>query len=86
MRITVSQRGPPEEVVVVERTKLNPRLSQRKRQKEVQADDYINTIKLASRGHKACSMTEKNMEEDKRAQELLGEKKPKKKGWALLCC
>jgi len=68
----------------VERTKLNPKIT-KKDSKENRSDDYISVIKLASKGYKESA--EKSLNgEDRRAIEILTEKKTKKKGWALLCC
>lgn len=39
-----------DDIVVVERTKLNPKISHKK--KSPPHADYINTIKLASKGYK----------------------------------
>lgn len=42
-----------DDIVIVERTKLNPKISKSKRKNvDPEANDYINTIKLASKGHK----------------------------------
>ncbi len=42
-----------EDIVVVERTKLNPKIShKKKKQVDTESNAYINTIKLASKGYK----------------------------------
>lgn len=42
-----------DDIVIVERTKLNPKLDKKKKKKvDAEANDYINTIKLASKGYK----------------------------------
>lgn len=76
-----------DDVVVVERTKLNPKLPNKTRRKLAEANDYINTIKLASKGYRGRIGEESQLNaEDRKIIELMTEKKEKKKGWALLCC
>lgn len=72
-----------DDIMVVERTKLNPKISHKK--KSPPHADYINMIKLASKGYKERTETQLN-EQDRKAIQMLTDKKGKKKGWALLCC
>jgi translation initiation factor IF-1 len=73
-----------DDIVIVERTKLNPKLSSKKKRiSEQQVDGYINTIKLASKGYKADLRMNA---EDRKVIESMMEKKEKKKGWVMLCC
>jgi hypothetical protein len=73
-----------EDIVVVERTKLNPKISSRKKKKEdTEVNGSINIIKLASKGYKGEHQLNA---EDRKTISLMIEKKEKKKGWAMLCC
>ena len=71
----------------MERTKLNPKISNKKKrlpqQTDPETDSYINTIKLASKGYKG---DHKLNAEDRKVIQSMVEKKEKKKGWTLLCC
>lgn len=55
---------------------------------ENDANDYINTIALASKGHKGRTGEERqlNAEDRKIISMMTTNKKEKKKGWTLLCC
>ena len=73
-----------DDIFMVERTKLNPKLPAKKKKRSSEhIDGYINTLKLASKGYKADMRMNA---EDRKMIESMIEKKEKKKGWVMLCC
>jgi hypothetical protein len=61
-----SLRITTEGVVIMERTKLNPQFSHKKKKINLEANGCINTIKLASKGFKGRNSSETHLNAEDR--------------------